>query len=237
MIGSRRSRCRARSAAGVALAWGMAAFLANLSVASPSAPGVEPPAPGTYRLERIMDAPDGVVLDASGRSQKLSRWTRDRVTLLSFVYTSCSDPQGCPLAYSVFAALARRVENDARLAGRVRFVTLSFDPAHDVPEVMRQYGGDQARQDRSLEWHFFTTRSAADLRPLLEGFGQDLQVVARSADEGSTRELSHVLKVFLIDPSGTIREIYSSAYLRIPVVFNDILTLVLEDAAAVAKTE
>jgi hypothetical protein len=31
-----------------------------------------------------------------------------------------------------------------RLHGKVRFVTLSFDPARDTPEVMRDYEGSRA---------------------------------------------------------------------------------------------
>jgi hypothetical protein len=40
--------------------------------------------------------------------------------------------------------------------------------------------------------------------------------------------LSHVLKVFLIDPRGVVREIYSTAYLYPEVVIADIETLRLE---------
>lgn len=236
MSGSDRSGHGVCLAVWVALTLVAAELVARAPAASPLSAGFEPPAPGTYRLERIMGAPDGVVLDVDGRSQQLSRWTRGRVTLLSFVYTSCNDPLGCPLAYAVFLAVAGEIEKNAGLADKVRFVTLSFDPQHDSPDVMRRYG-DRARQGRPVEWRFLTTPSAADLRPLLEGFGQDVQVAARSPDGESTRELSHVMKVFLIDASGMIREIYSSAYLQVPVVLNDIQTLVLEDVGAVAHAK
>ena len=36
-----------------------------------------------------MPAPDGRVLTVDGRSEKLSRLTRDRITLLGFIYTTC----------------------------------------------------------------------------------------------------------------------------------------------------
>jgi hypothetical protein len=38
-----------------------------------------------------------------------------------------------------------------------------------------------------------------------------------------------MLKMFLIDPEGMIREIYSLAYLQQPVMLNDIRTLALEE--------
>src|SRR5918999_6603212 len=92
-----------------------------------------PPAPGSYVLHRIMPAPDGRVLGLDGREQPLSRYTRERITLLGFIYTTCVDPQGCPLAYKVFDELKAAIESTPRLHGKVRFVTLSFDPLRDTP--------------------------------------------------------------------------------------------------------
>src|SRR5687767_7625352 len=53
------------------------------------------PAAGTYPLHRIMPAPDGRVLDVRGRVQRLDRFTRGKITLLGFIYTTCIDPDGC----------------------------------------------------------------------------------------------------------------------------------------------
>src|SRR5439155_5142914 len=53
-----------------------------------------PSAPGTYRLHRIMPAPEGSVLDADGNARKLSYFLQDKITLLGFIYTTCSDPEG-----------------------------------------------------------------------------------------------------------------------------------------------
>ena len=46
-----------------------------------------------------------------------------------------------------------------------------------------------------------------------------------------TRVLNHMLKLFLIDARGRVREIYSSAFLLPDVMLNDIETLLLEPAA------
>lgn len=207
-----------------------AALLAALVAAPALAHHVEllpplefvPPAPGSYALHRIMPAPEGRVLDVDGRAAPLSRYLRDRITLLGFIYTTCADPDGCPLAYRVFDALKEAIADTPRLRGQVRFVTLSFDPARDTPEAMRRYAGSRlVESDAGLRWYFLTTRSAKELHPLVEGFGQE---VTRSG-----RELSHVLKVFLIDRAGYVREIYSSNFLHPQSVLNDIETLLLEE--------
>ena len=146
-----------------------AALLAALVAAPALAHHVEllpplqfvPPPPGSYQLHRIMPAPDGRVLDVDGRAARLSQYLHDRITLLGFIYTTCADPDGCPLAYRVFDALKEAIAATPRLQGQVRFVTLSFDPARDTPEAMRRYAGSRVVEgDGGLRWYFLTTRSA-----------------------------------------------------------------------------
>lgn len=188
-----------------------------------------PPAAGTYQLHRIMPAPDGPVLNVDGRIDKLSRFTRAKVSLVGFIYTTCSDPEGCPLAYQVFDALSAEIQADRRLHDRVRLVTLSFDPARDTPSVMLRYAGSRVRASPGLEWYFLTTRSVHALLPLVEGFGQDVRYAVDKSSGKTVRELSHVLKVFLIDRAGDIREIYTSTFLHPQTVMNDIKTLLMEE--------
>src|SRR5689334_12129477 len=59
---------------------------------SPSRSDFVPPAPGSYRLERIQQLPDGAVLDSRNRRARLAEFAQGRITLLSLMYTSCSDP-------------------------------------------------------------------------------------------------------------------------------------------------
>jgi cytochrome oxidase Cu insertion factor (SCO1/SenC/PrrC family) len=186
------------------------------------------PQPGTYTLDRIMRAPDGPVLDTESRVRRLAQFTRGKLTLLGFIYTTCSDPEGCPLAYRVFDSLKQRIHASPALAGRVRFVTLSFDPARDTPAAMAQYAGSRVKEEKGLSWYFLTTRNARDLMPLVEGFGQDVRYTVDRSSGRPVRELSHVLKVFLIDREGWIREIYNSTFLHPDVVMSDIRTLLME---------
>jgi cytochrome oxidase Cu insertion factor (SCO1/SenC/PrrC family) len=188
-----------------------------------------PPAPGSYVLHRIMRAPDGQVLGLDGRSQRLSTFTRGRITLLGFIYTTCTDRDGCPLAYRVFESLKALIAATPALDGKVQLVTLSFDPARDTPDVMRSYAGSHAVKEGGLPWYFLTTRSAKELMPLVEGFGQDVRTTRAGRGKAAARELSHVLKVFLIDRRGDVREIYTSTFLHPRMVLNDIETLLLEE--------
>ena len=186
------------------------------------------PEPGTYALQRIMRAPDGPVLTVDGRLDKLSRFTRERITLLGFIYTSCTDPQGCPLAYRVFDRLKDEIRATPALKDQVQLVTLSFDPARDTPSVMKRYAGSQLEDEGGLRWFFLTTPSARELLPLVEGFGQDVQYATDTSTGRPVRQLSHVLKVFLIDRAGDVREIYTSTFLHPRAIIGDIKTLLME---------
>jgi protein SCO1 len=63
----------------------------------------DPPAPGSYALPVIKQATGGEVLDAQGRTVQLDSLVRDRVTVLSFIYSRCADPSACPYATNVLA--------------------------------------------------------------------------------------------------------------------------------------
>ncbi|MEW5708843.1 MAG: SCO family protein [Pseudomonadota bacterium] len=191
-----------------------------------------PPAPGTYKLERIQRAADGPVLDAAGRRRQLSEFTGGKVTLLTFMYTSCADPGGCPYALYVFHQVKRSVEEDPRLYGRVRLVSLSFDPLRDTPEVLAGQQALQAGRPGAVAWHFLTTASLKELLPILDGYGQDVAIELDEKTGKPTGFYNHVLKVFLIDKAREVREIYTTAYLLPEVVLNDIKTLLMEEGHA-----
>lgn len=182
-----------------------------------------PPPAGSYTLPPIQAAARGRVLDETGRERALSGYLDGRITLLSFVYTHCTDPAGCPLAFATLAAVRERIAAHP-VASRAQLVSLSFDPRYDTPDVMRMFAKSFDAHGRKPAWHFLTTASDARLAPLLEGFGQD----AAATEASGARRLDHTLRVFLIDPRSRVREIYSSAYLMPEVIVNDILTLAAE---------
>jgi protein SCO1 len=192
-----------------------------------------PRPPGTYRLERIQIVPEGDVLDTDNRRARLTRYTQGRITLLSLIYTSCSDAAGCPMALYTLQKVRRDLERQKSTGNRVRLVSLSFDPKHDTPEVMRAYGDKETHRRSAVPWHFLTTASATDLRPVLEGLGQDVRVPAEGPEAGDPGNLSHMLKVFLIDRDGWVREIYTSSFLVPQVIVNDVQTLLIEDGVKV----
>lgn len=189
----------------------------------------EPHPPGSYTLYKITPASGGKVLDTNGKARDLSEFLGGKVTVLSFIYSSCADPRGCPYAYSVFHYLQNRLEKDAKFNNKVRLVSLSFDPARDTPEVLKLYAGDNAQKDGGTEWNFLTTSSLQNLLPILDAYGQDVYIDIDPVTKETLSTMSHVLKIFLVDKNSVVREIYTASYLAPEVVYNDILTLLMED--------
>lgn len=220
------------------LALPLLAALASARAASDAATGPAPrarvdptrlPPAGSYRLARIMTAPDGTVLEPDGRALRLHRVLAGRLTVLSFMYTYCRDPEGCPRAWAAMEALHAALRQDATLAAQAQLVSLSFDPSHDTPEQMRLYGGERIH-DARVHWRFLTTASVAALLPMLRGFGQDVSVETDARGQPQ-RTLNHMLKIFLVDTTLQVREIYSVATLAPEAIVNDLRTLQLERAA------
>jgi cytochrome c peroxidase/protein SCO1/2 len=145
------------------------------------------------------------------------------------MYTSCADPSGCPMALYTLQKVRRDLEQERSTGNRVRIVSLSFDPAHDKPDVMRAYGAGETKRRSPVPWDFLTARSPQDLRPVLDGLGQDVRVPADQAEAKKPANLTHMLKVFLIDRNGWVREVYTSSFLVPQVIVNDVQTLLLED--------
>ena len=214
----------------LALMAGLASLLPVQAQLPSSAPRQDfvAPAPGSYALPPIQSAADGWVLEGNWLPRRLSSYTHGALTLLSFIYTYCADPIGCPLAYATFDTIKRRAIADPTLRGQVRLVSLSFDPLNDTPEAMRAYGGEHARSTE-LPWHFLTTYSTKFLKPILDDFGQDVEIEL-DLTGAPTRARTHMLKVFLLDKQGQVREIYSAAFLHPEVILNDLKTLALESA-------
>jgi cytochrome c peroxidase len=190
----------------------------------------DPPPPGSYRLPPIQKATDGMVFDAEGKEHNLFALMTDRYVLLSFIYTGCYDPKGCPLAIHTLDTVREKLEKDPAVSGKVLLLTLSFDPEHDTPEVMREFAEARGFADsrKRRKWLFLTTSSKSRLWPILDGYGQ---YVVREYDKTGrhTGGYSHVLKVFLIDPDRNVRNIYSTSFLFPQLIVNDIKTLIGEE--------
>jgi len=182
------------------------AVLAGLALGASEA-RFEAPAPGSYELPPILTVSEHALLDEQGRETKLLGTAPGEAALVSFVYLSC--PDACPAATAALARLDALLAERPALARRVQLVTVSFDPANDPPARLAALRASLAPRGR---WRFATAVSEAAIAPVLADFGQDASP-------------SHVLKIFLVDDTGRVRNIYSTGFLDVRLLLVDLETL------------
>ena len=189
--------------------------------------GYDLPAVGSYALPPLGHAADGEVLDVEGKPRRLYDLYGNSYVLLAFIYSTCSDVNGCPLTSHVFYQIKAAMKQDPEIAQHLKLISLSFDPATDTPEVMTLYGNNFRYAGNQGEWRFVTTASEQKLAPILDAYNQHVQR-EYTADGRYTGAYSHLLRVFLIDPERKIRNIYSVAFLHQDLILNDFKTLLRE---------
>jgi cytochrome c peroxidase len=195
------------------------------------APGYRPlafelPAVGSYERPVIGQAADAKVIDSQGRATSLHALMRDKVTLLSFMYTSCSDVNGCPLASYVLHRVMQRLAADERLQNRVQLLSLSFDRANDSPEVLARYGA-RFNEQQTDRWRFLTTPDDQTLEQVLKDYNQF--IIQGIDSEGNVLgSISHLLRVYLIDEERSLREVYSVSFLHADILVQDMLTVMAD---------
>lgn len=123
-----------------------------------------------------------------------------RLSVVTFFYTRCGNPNKCSLTVTKIAALQRLLRAEG-LSDAINVAALSYDPGHDIPPRLRAYGhnrgvtfDDNAR--------FLRARSGFDA--LAEYF--DLVV-----NYGPNLVNGHQIELFVLDDRGCI----ASAFTRL----------------------
>jgi cytochrome oxidase Cu insertion factor (SCO1/SenC/PrrC family) len=187
----------------------------------------DPPVAGTYNLPIVKVAPDGALVDSNGKSLNLRSLIHGHITVLSFIYTRCAAPKACSYATGVLSQLYRASEDDDVLQKNLRLVSMSFDPEYDTPQRLAAYSEGVRDEKPGCEWRFVTAKSPADLKGILDAYDQAVARRQNAADPQGP--LFHIVRVFLIDREGRIRNIYSSGTLDPRLVIADVKTLLLEE--------
>jgi len=198
---------------------------ASHSAADEGAPDLayELPAAGSYELPPILRVSDHELLASDGSRAKVLGLADGELCFVSFVYLSCHDSGGCPLALATLLRLDRALAERPDLAQRVHLATVSFDPARDRPEDLARLRAGLAPRS---QWRFLTASGEAELAPVLDDFGQDRDLLPVGGAE--PERLGHVLKVFLVDSRGDVRNVYSTGFLDHRLLLRDAETLLLE---------
>jgi protein SCO1/2 len=155
-----------------------------------------PAAAGVVLLKAGDPAPDTALIDQNDGAITLNDFAGS-ATAVTFIYTRCPLPQYCPLMDRRFAEVQAAVKADPALAGKVRLLTVSFDPKFDRAAVLRAHaktlGADPA------VWTFATAEET-----VVDRFAAMFGVNVIREKDGT---ITHNLRTAVFDPSGRVSAI------------------------------
>lgn len=157
---------------------------------------------GMDLLQEGEPAPNARFVDQDGRTREFASFFANdgSVVVLTFIYTRCPLPNFCPLMDRHFAAVQARLATTPGY-DRVHLLTVSFDPAHDTPAVLKRHaaslGADPAR------WTFLTG-TQEDVDRFAARFG----VSVMRAPSGEA-DITHNLRTAVIDRTGRLAKVYT----------------------------
>ena len=175
-------------------------WLENVKV---TAHAKQPPANGANSLHMPApgeEVPDIAFTNQDGRQISLGKY-RGEVLLVTFIYTRCPFPDFCPRMSGNFDEIYKQIGSNPSLAG-THLLSISFDPEHDTPKILRDYGFSVAHTHEAAlfkHWEFAVPR-ATDL-PRIE----DFFALTVKPENGL---ITHNLSTAVIGPDGKIVKWY-----------------------------
>lgn len=168
------------------------------------------------RLPEIVKAPGFILTNQDNEEIQMDQF-KDKVVLLSFIYTRCPMPQMCSLTMKNFKQLQDALEKDQ--IEKVSFIIITFDPETDTPEKLREYGKTYGADFGN--WDLLTgSKSVIDI--VCENYA----IFHESLDNGLIR---HSMKALLLDKKNHIRKAYVENDWSPQAVIKDIQTLLYYD--------
>jgi protein SCO1/2 len=140
---------------------------------------------------------------------------RGQVLFVTFIYTRCPFPDYCPRVGAQFAKLNQQLAADPALARKTHLLCLSFDPEHDTPKVLRDYGFSLMHSREAAlfdRWEFAVPR-ADELPQIASYFG-----LTYKPENGL---ITHSLSTAVIGPDGKIVSWYHGSEWQVSELMKD----------------
>ena len=167
------------------------------------------PAPGE-------EVPDFSFTNQAGKRISIKQY-RGNVLLTTFIYTRCPFPDFCPRMSANFAEIYQQLGANPTLAG-THLLSISFDPEHDSPKVLRDYAFSVAHTHEAglfSRWEF-AAPSPADLPKIAAFFALTVK------PEGGL--ITHNLSTAVIGPDGKIVKWYHGSDWQVSDLIKDAAT-------------
>jgi protein SCO1 len=181
------------------LLWGLLVLTLLLVAGAALFQKLRPAEPPPLAFGRV---PDFQLTNRDGRTVRLSDLA-GKPWIADFVFTRC--PASCPIMTTRMAALNRELSDDLDF----RLVSISVDPEHDTPEVLRRYAESFQAPD---DWLFLTGGRDEIFHLSKEGFKLGIDDNPAPAPDGEPQPepILHSTRFVLVDGEGEIRGYYNA---------------------------
>jgi protein SCO1/2 len=167
---------------------------------------------GGQALPTMGPAPGFALTSQDGAAMRLERF-RGKVVAVAFIFTTCGSI--CPLLTAKMVQVQHQLGAD--FGAKVAFISVTLDPEHDTPEMLKQYA--EAYEVDPAGWSFLTG-DPASVRDVVRRYG----VFAAKTDDG----IDHTSLVSIIDRGGILRVQYMGVRFDPDEFRDDLLSLVNE---------
>ncbi|MGM0754146.1 MAG: SCO family protein [Bacillota bacterium] len=141
---------------------------------------------------------DLAAVDQNGENTSLSELNKGKIVIADFIFTNC-DTVCLPMTANM-AKLQKKV-TDAGLEDELQLVSISVDPEHDTPEVLKEYSSRYEMEDEN--WSFLTGYS----RDEIESFANVSFKTPAAQVEGSN-QFVHGTSFYLVSENGVLLKQY-----------------------------
>ena len=128
---------------------------------------------------------------------------RGKAWAITFIYAQCPLPDYCIRMSTNFSDAANQLK-DSDFKDKIALLSISFDPARDTPEKLKQYRqgylGKDAKADAS-PWQIAVGKDA-EVRAIADFFGLRYEV-----DQNDKTNFNHSLRTAVIAPDGKVTKI------------------------------
>lgn len=155
-----------------------------------------PAAANVHILQPGDSVPDTKLTDQDGRQIALTDF-RGSALAVTFIYTRCPLPQYCPLMDRRFAEVQKMAAADPALAGKIRLLSVSFDPKFDRADTLAAHAKKLGADPKV--WRFATADEA-----IVDRLAAAFRINVIREKDGT---ITHNLRTAVIDPSGHVQYI------------------------------
>jgi protein SCO1/2 len=185
-----------------------------ITASSPGAPTPEVKKPD--QIGKLV--PDFSLTNQDGKNIKFSD-LKGKATAVTFIYRQCPLPEFCIKMSRNFSDAAQRIIEDPEMKEKVRLLSISFDPEHDTPEKLKQYGIGYLGNDADEGFKVWQLAVGPDkeIRKIADFFGLEY-----TKTDNEQSRFDHTLVTAVISPEGKVVKILAGSRWTVNELINDL---------------